>query len=73
MARVLLCRLFPLTVACARVLPVVLAGALGSFSSAADAPPPNAGSLSGLVAFAAKGEVLERARITIEEIGRAHV
>jgi hypothetical protein len=66
MARFLLVGLLSIRVACARVVPAFLALALGSFSSAADAPPPSTGSLTGLVAFAANGEVLERARVTVE-------
>jgi TonB-dependent receptor len=39
---------------------------LGSLPCPADTPQSGPGSLTGIVAFAAKGEVLERARITIE-------
>ncbi len=44
---------------------------LASLTFAVDVPPSAAGSLTGLVAFAANGEVLERARVTVDGTGLA--
>ena len=49
-----------------RIATGLLALILSEFSSAADASATRTGSLSGLVAFATNGEVLERARVTVD-------